>query len=191
MGNNIGTMCGYAQDKNELTSFNKRELEKYKEEQNLKKLKAIQQEFRRHKSLKVYKDNLKTFEESLNSNLNSIGKFISEEEFQDSIDNKVKEIEKILGPITIDLNYHKQFKNTFTKPPIKFKEEGTIYKGDWNIQGKKHGHGILVTREGSKYEGFWKNDQLEGLGRFIEIRGNYYDGKLLLKTFANLIICQN
>lgn len=177
MGNNIGTMCGYAQDKNELTAFNKKELEKYKEEKNLQKVKAIQQEFRKQKSMKIYKEVLQDFEKIFDSNLNKIGRIITEEEFQEHIDNKVKEIEKILGPITMDENFHKKFKNIFTKPPIKFHEEGTIYKGDWNLQGKKHGYGILVTREGSKYEGFWKNDQLEGLGRFIEVRGNYYDGK--------------
>jgi hypothetical protein len=178
MGNNIGTMCGYVQDKNELTAFNKKELEKYKEEKNLQKVKAIQQEFRIQKSLRIYKENLINFEKTFDLNLKTIGKFISEEEFQESIHNKVKEIEEILGPITKENNYQKRFKNILTKPPIKFNEEGTIYKENWNMQGKKHGYGILVTKEGSKYEGFWKNDQLEGLGRFIEIRGNYYDGKL-------------
>jgi len=182
MGNKIGTMCGYGQDNNDLTT-NKKDLEKYKEDNNLIKVKAIQQEFRKQKSMKMYKENLKDFEKTLDSNLNTIGKVISEEEFQESIDNKVKEIEKILGVITMDENYHKKFKNVYAKPPIKFNEEGTIYKGEWSMQGKKHGYGILVTKEGSKYEGFWNNDQLEGLGRFIEIRGNYYDGKLNKKFF--------
>lgn len=181
MGNNIGTMCGYAQDKNELTAFNRKDLEKYKEEQNLKKVKAIQAEFRKQKSLKIFQENLEIFEKTFDMNLNTFGKFISEDEFQESINSKVKEIEKILGPITKEGNYNKKFMNILTKPPIKFNEEGTIYKGDWNMQGKKHGYGILVTKEGSKYEGFWKNDQLEGLGRFIEIRGNYYDGNFKFK----------
>jgi len=176
MGNKILTLCGNTQDKYELLSFGKRDIEMYKKQENLEKIKMIQKNFRTQKSLKILKENLNDYEQIFDSNLNVIGEYIGEEELHASIDNNVREIENMLGPIKIDDDYKNKFKNVFMKNPIKFTEEGTIYKGNWNYQGKKHGYGILITKEGSKYEGFWKNDQLEGIGRFIEIRGNYYDG---------------
>lgn len=180
MGNNISQFCNYSGDnkKFELTNFSDKEREYFNDSNNLKKVKQIQGKYREIKSNEALKENLKTFEDQFDANLNSIGYYIEENEFDNSIDKNVKEIEKILGPLSFkEEDYKQKYKTVFKKPPIKFQDEGSIYKGEWNIQGKKHGYGILVTKEGSKYEGFWKNDQLDGVGRFIEKRGNYYDGK--------------
>lgn len=176
MGNSIGTMCGYAQDNSELNYLNKRNLDKYKTPENLNKVKAIQNKYREIKSNEIMKENLQVYEKNFDLNVNSIGNIISEQEFENSIDPNVTEIEKIIGPMKINFIYNQKFRNVFSKPPIRFNDEGTIYKGDWNYLGKKHGYGVLITKEGCKYEGFWKNDQLDGMGRFIEKRGNYYDG---------------
>lgn len=176
---NISSFCNYPNDnrKFELTNMTESQKEFYSKETNLKKVKQIQGKFRTIKSNEVLKENLKSFEEQFDNNLNTIGHYIDESEYENTIDKNVKEIEKILGPVKFNNQEYKQkYKNVFKKPPIKFQDEGSIYKGDWNIQGKKHGYGILITKEGSKYEGFWKNDQLDGVGRFIEKRGNYYDG---------------
>ena len=179
MGNGISSFCNYShENKNlEITYMTNEKKEFYSEEKNLGKVKQIQGKFREIKSNEVLKENLKIFEEQFDFNLNTIGHFIPESEFEKSIDNNVKEVERNLGPLKYDKNeYQKKYKNVFKKPPIKFFDEGSIYKGEWNIQGKKHGYGILITKEGSKYEGFWKNDHLDGIGRFIEKKGNYYDG---------------
>jgi hypothetical protein len=54
-----------------------------------------------------------------------------------------------------------------------------IYEGFWNLKGKYEGYGILVKADGSKYEGFWKDGLLEGIGRFFSNDGNYYEGNFL------------
>ena len=179
MGNNISAMCGYSHDnKYELNHLPDESREYYSKEDNLRRVKQIQGKYRTNKSNETLKENLKSFEEQFDSNLNTIGHYIDESEYENTIDKNVKEIEKILGSLSFKgEEYESKYKNVFKKPPIKFQDEGSIYKGEWNVQGKKHGYGILITKEGSKYEGFWKNDQLDGIGRFIEKRGNYYDGK--------------
>ena len=179
MGNNISSFCNDTHDnkKFELTSTTENEKGNYSNESSLKKVKQIQGKFREKKSNGVLKQNLKSFEDQFDNNLHSIGNCIEESEYENTIDKNVKEIEKILGPLRYkEEEYKNKYKNVFKKPPIKFQDEGSIYKGEWNIEGKKHGYGILITKEGSKYEGFWKNDHLDGKGRFIEKRGNYYDG---------------
>ena len=180
MGNGISNFCNYSPEKQnyEFTTISENKREFYAKENNLKKVKQIQGKFREIKSNEILKENLKSFEEQFDDNLNTIGSYIEESEYENLVDPNVKEIEKILGPLKYnEKEYKDKYKNVFKKPPIKFQDEGSIYKGEWNIQGKKHGYGILITKEGSKYEGFWKNDQLDGIGRFIEKRGNYYDGK--------------
>lgn len=43
----------------------------------------------------------------------------------------------------------------------------TYYIGQWRTgQDVKEGRGVLV-KDGSIYEGFWKNDTENGVGRFI------------------------
>lgn len=177
----MGNICGVYQDnKSELKNLNKEYLQKYLENDNLTKVKAIQNQFRTSKSIKKLNEEKLSYEIVFDTNLKTIGKIISDKELEEYIDKEVTEIDKLLGPVTTDIDYLEKYKNIFSKPSIKFTEEGTIYKGQWNFNGKKHGYGILITKEGCKYEGFWKNDQLDGKGRFIEKRGNYYDGIKLL-----------
>jgi hypothetical protein len=183
MGNGISSFCNYSHEnkKMEIRNMSNEEKEFYSNEKNLIKVKQIQGKFREIKSNEILKKNLKSLEEQFDFNLNTIGHYIQESEFEITIEKNVKDVEKILGPLNYNENeYKKKYKNVFKKPPIKFFDEGSIYKGEWNIQGKKHGYGILVMKDGSKYEGFWKNDQLDGVGRFIEKRGNYYDGNFLI-----------
>lgn len=40
-----------------------------------------------------------------------------------------------------------------------FYPDGTVYKGEW-LNGKKHGKGELITRDGFIYHGIWNNDIL-------------------------------
>lgn len=50
----------------------------------------------------------------------------------------------------------------------------TYYLGQWRKSGDlKEGRGILV-KDGSIYEGFWKNDMENGVGRFINQNGDVY-----------------
>jgi hypothetical protein len=47
-----------------------------------------------------------------------------------------------------------------------------MYKG-YKLKNKKHGFGILVLSNGSRYEGDWLNDVMSGLGKL------YYDSGVL------------
>ncbi len=56
----------------------------------------------------------------------------------------------------------------------------SFYTGQVNINNQRHGFGILLKNDGSKYEGHWKNNIFNGWGRFID-----YDGTLIECNFIN------
>ncbi len=58
---------------------------------------------------------------------------------------------------------------------IKEVEPRTYYLGQWNTRGKKEGRGVLI-KDGSIYEGFWKDNLENGVGRFINQQGDVYQG---------------
>lgn len=51
-----------------------------------------------------------------------------------------------------------------------------IYRGYWNVNKKKNGYGILVNTDGSKYEGLFRNGKLDGIGRYITLKGDFFEG---------------
>ena len=52
-------------------------------------------------------------------------------------------------------------------------EHKTIYYGEWDIKNnKRHGRGIQVWPDGSKYIGYWKNNQAWGKGKLIHQDGD-------------------
>lgn len=53
----------------------------------------------------------------------------------------------------------------------------SIYSGSTNLNGKKHGFGVSLYVDGSKYEGFWFNNEFTGWGKHIDKEGNVYIGK--------------
>jgi hypothetical protein len=65
---------------------------------------------------------------------------------------------------------------TVSKPAIKL-EDGTIYQGEWDKQGKQHGLGTLIKDDGSKITGCFKAGLLDGLGRIIESSGLVFEGQ--------------
>ncbi len=56
----------------------------------------------------------------------------------------------------------------------------SFYTGQVNINNQRHGFGMLLKNDGSKYEGHWKNNIFNGWGRFID-----YDGTLIECNFIN------
>ena len=54
--------------------------------------------------------------------------------------------------------------------------DGTVHIGDWNHQGQRHGQGISLFRDGSKIEGTWTSDKLNGTARLIKADGSFYRG---------------
>lgn len=56
-------------------------------------------------------------------------------------------------------------------------EENAIYYGHWNpITNERHGFGMQLWPDGSKYIGYWKNDKADGKGRLIHHDGDVYIG---------------
>ena len=74
-------------------------------------------------------------------------------------------------------NYGKIF---YTKLLIYHDTISAFYSGEVNINNEKHGYGILLKSDGSKFEGSWRNDNFTGWGRFID-----YDGTLIESNFIN------
>jgi hypothetical protein len=56
-------------------------------------------------------------------------------------------------------------------------ENGAIYTGEWNNDNQRHGVGVQVWNDGSRYEGIWKHDKACGRGRLIHADGDVYEGE--------------
>jgi hypothetical protein len=52
----------------------------------------------------------------------------------------------------------------------------SIYSGQTRINNTKHGYGVLIKNDGSKYEGYWRDNVFTGWGRIIDIEGNLTEG---------------
>ena len=103
-----------------------------------------------------------------------------EEELEDLIPNEIQELEKHLQSFHVtrpEDNISVQLKN-----PVKL-DDGRIYSGEWNKEGKMHGIGTVLEADGSKIVGAFQNGQLNGKGRKIDsngiaIEGDFRDGLL-------------
>ncbi len=56
----------------------------------------------------------------------------------------------------------------------------SFYTGEVNINYERHGYGILLRNDGTKFEGHWKKNIFSGWGRLID-----YDGTLIESNFIN------
>ncbi len=114
---------------------------------------------------------IKEEDSNFNKKINSISTQITEEKFNSFINEKIKEIELKFGQINQDKKkeyMNNKDKNLVFKSPLFFKETNISYYGSWNpTEIKKEGWGILIDKDGNKYERGWKNDSIEGYGRII------------------------
>jgi hypothetical protein len=137
----------------------------------------IQNSWKKMNVVKTYKiKRLLEIKKSLDEKSSNENEFVTLEYMQSKVNPKVIETEKTLPAFNQEPEI-RQFQLCFEREPILLKD-GAIYFGQWNPNGQKHGYGILVRNDGSKYEGFFFNDTLQGRGRYIEPQGNfYYEGK--------------
>ena len=56
-------------------------------------------------------------------------------------------------------------------------ENDAEYVGEWDELDRKDGKGILISADGSKYEGYWKEDKANGRGRLTYANGDVYEGE--------------
>lgn len=153
----------------ELTEISKKETSEIEPQ-----VSRIQNTYRLYKSKKNFKQKSLQSKEEFERKLSEHGKFITTEEMEALINPTVLETDKQLTATTeLPENIYKY---SFTLPPIKF-NNGNIYSGNWNYNGKKEGFGINLKPDGSLYKGYWENDQISKYGTFIEPKGNYYQGE--------------
>lgn len=62
-----------------------------------------------------------------------------------------------------------------TAGKLKYKD-GEIYEGAFNSSGKRHGRGVCIGSDGSKYDGEYKDDQRHGKGEYHYPDGGVFKG---------------
>lgn len=56
-------------------------------------------------------------------------------------------------------------------------ENKAVFYGEWDVeQNLRHGRGIQTWVDGSRYEGYWKNDKANIRGKLIHADGDIYEG---------------
>jgi hypothetical protein len=144
--------------------------------------KLIQKNFQKFKAQKELSEEEQSQMKEFDENIVSHGRFITLEDLNARIDDSVKKVERVLKPFYASEEERNKFKHVFNRGPFLF-HDLTVYYGQWSFLGKKQGYGIFVKPDGSKYEGFWYNDRIDGKGRYIDINGNYYEGNFFFKIF--------
>ena len=66
------------------------------------------------------------------------------------------------------------------------KDKKVAYMGFWNLALKPNGYGILIKSDGSRYEGFFVNGQLNGRGRYFTSKGEFFEGEFRSGTASGM-----
>jgi hypothetical protein len=105
------------------------------------------------------------------------GKIISIDSIK--VDETVALIEESLGDFVIEENelikYIEEHKHMLKNFSIEY-DDGSIYYGYYNKEWEREGYGILIYPDGSKHQGFFKNNKMNGRGRLVGAQGGYYEG---------------
>ena len=109
-------------------------------------------------------------------NQNSIGAANPLSQMPDYSNNATRTTEKRLGNFNFDMPESPSMKNLVPRGPYQL-DNGAIYFGEWTRDGLRHGKGLQIWKDGSKYEGYWKNDMANGKGRLIHSDGDVYEGE--------------
>eukprot|EP00054_Salpingoeca_dolichothecata_P031852 m.264814 g.264814 ORF g.264814 m.264814 type:complete len:150 (+) comp28250_c0_seq1:38-487(+) len=56
-------------------------------------------------------------------------------------------------------------------------DDGDIFAGEWNAEGKREGSGVLTFADGSKYSGNFVNGMCQGLGVLVFPDSSKYEGE--------------
>ncbi|CAG9327771.1 unnamed protein product [Blepharisma stoltei] len=91
------------------------------------------------------------------------------------VSSRVKKIEKEWGPYDPESPSDDGVK--VISFPAYVLDDGTIYEGEWNNDGEKHGKGTEIEPDGSKFVGYFKNNKRYGDGRLITAEGDIYQGQ--------------
>ena len=115
--------------------------------------------------------------ENFDERLLEIAQKVDESKLDDLLKNQIAESERLLEGFKKESKYNKAyFGLTVEKPLVRLNFDESYYKGDWKPDLKRHGFGIWIKKDYSRYEGTWENDMINGFGRFTGVNGNYYEG---------------
>eukprot|EP00826_Nyctotherus_ovalis_P013253 TRINITY_DN1354_c0_g3_i1.p1 TRINITY_DN1354_c0_g3~~TRINITY_DN1354_c0_g3_i1.p1 ORF type:complete len:294 (+),score=55.86 TRINITY_DN1354_c0_g3_i1:131-1012(+) len=97
---------------------------------------------------------------------------------------QVKEVEAGCGPFQYDPRIINDGIPTVTVSPLKLSNDA-LYYGQWYTspqrrnpaKEERHGFGIIVWKDGSKYIGYWVHDKASIKGRLIHSDGDVYEGE--------------
>ena len=138
----------------------------------LKSLIKIQRFYRKkyfpHKNNVISKENsmiLTPTQDPITNSDSKITLTIPEEE----LTTLLKELPPLSDGISVQIN-----------GPIKDDNYNSVYLGEWDFsKNVKHGRGIQVYSEGSKYFGYWVQDKANIKGKLIHSDGDVYEGEWL------------
>ena len=94
----------------------------------------------------------------------------------DYLNPDTRATEQRLGPFKYDKSATDSDRDLEKRGPFELDNEA-IYIGQWSKDGVRYGRGIQCWSDGSKYEGYWKNDMANGKGRLIHADGDVYEGE--------------
>ena len=93
----------------------------------------------------------------------------------DHSNEETRKAEVRLGPFMFDSNESDRDYEVLQRPPYEL-DNGAIYHGQWTKDGHRDGKGTQIWKDGSKFVGYWRNDQANGKGRLIHADGDVYEG---------------
>jgi hypothetical protein len=106
------------------------------------------------------------------------GRLIKVDKIQ--VHESVFSTEKKLGDFVIDekelIKFIEENKNKLKNYSIQY-DDGSIYYGYYNKSWEREGYGVLILPDGSKYQGFFRENKMNGRGRLVGIEGDYFEGK--------------
>ena len=82
---------------------------------------------------------------------------------------------------TLGLSFFEYLSLLYTSYSCKIEYENkSIYYGEWNTESdQRYGRGIQYWVDGSRYEGYWRNDKANGKGMLFHADGDLYEGDWL------------
>ena len=86
--------------------------------------------------------------------------------------------EQRLGAFVWDIDDEFAHLDLVTRGPCEL-DNGAVYLGQWNKDGLREGRGTQIWQDGSKYVGYWKDDQANRKGRLVHADGDVYEGEWL------------
>ena len=90
-----------------------------------------------------------------------------------NIEEELQELLNTYEPLDDNINIE-------IKGPLYYTNTNSIYYGEWDSSNKKrHGRGIQIWKDGSKYSGYWINDKANKKGKIVYNDGNIYEGEWL------------